>query len=56
MAFMIAGCLSAIAGYAGRIMLYENPFSFAGFMIQVVFITGAPVYYTASIYITLSKT
>jgi hypothetical protein len=32
---MIAGCISEIIGYVGRIMLYNNPFSFEGFMIQI---------------------
>lgn len=32
---MILGCLSEVIGYAGRIMLYNNPFSFVGFMIQI---------------------
>ncbi|KAG6006664.1 hypothetical protein E4U21_006809 [Claviceps maximensis] len=53
---MLLGCLSEVIGYAGRIMLYNNPFSFAGFMIQIVCLTIAPVFYTASIYVTLSKT
>lgn len=56
MVFMILGCTEAIAGYVGRILLYRNPFSFAGFMLQIVCITSAPVFYTAAIYITLSKT
>ena len=56
MAFMIAGCVSEMIGYAGRIKMYDNPFAFPAFMIQIVFITGAPVYYTAAIYLTLSKT
>lgn len=55
-AFMIAGCLSEVIGYAGRLVLYENPFSFPGFMIQIIFVTSGPVYYTASIYITICKT
>lgn len=92
---MLLGCMSEVIGYAGRIMLYNNPFSFAGFMIQIgrfdgiafaveggglniffffpqassfallsltwvlcflVCLTIAPVFYTASIYVTLSKT
>ncbi|KAG5950602.1 hypothetical protein E4U53_004766 [Claviceps sorghi] len=53
---MLLGCLSEVIGYAGRIMLYNNPFSFGGFMIQIVCLTIAPVFYTASIYVTLSKT
>lgn len=56
MAFMIAGCLSEIIGYAGRIVMYNNPFSFSAFMVQIIMITGAPVYFTAAIYVTLSKT
>ncbi|KAG5976135.1 hypothetical protein E4U55_007486 [Claviceps digitariae] len=53
---MLLGCVSEVVGYAGRIMLYNNPFSFVGFMIQIVCLTIAPVFYTASIYVTLSKT
>ncbi|OAQ70091.1 RTA1 like protein family [Pochonia chlamydosporia 170] len=56
MSGMILGCLSEVIGYAGRIMLYNNPFSFVGFMVQIVCLTIAPVFYTASIYVTLSKT
>ncbi|KAJ6441088.1 RTA-like protein [Purpureocillium lavendulum] len=56
MSFMIFGCLVEMIGYVGRIILYNNPFSFGGFMIQIVFITTGPVFYTAAIYITLSKT
>ncbi|KAF7561159.1 hypothetical protein G7046_g2969 [Stylonectria norvegica] len=56
MTFMILGCLVEMIGYVGRIIMYNNPFSFPGFMIQIVFVTSGPVFYTASIYITLSKT
>ncbi|CAI6089510.1 unnamed protein product [Clonostachys chloroleuca] len=56
MAFMISGCIFEMIGYGGRIMLYKNPFSFPGFLIQIITITGAPVFYTAAIYVTLSKT
>lgn len=55
-AFMVAGCVGEIIGYAGRILLYKNPFSFVGFLIQIIFITSGPVFYTAAIYITLSTT
>ncbi|CAG9948029.1 unnamed protein product [Clonostachys rosea f. rosea IK726] len=53
---MQLGCISEIIGYIGRIMLYNNPWSFIGFMIQIVCLTIAPVFFTASIYVTLSKT
>lgn len=55
MAFMLAGCLSEIVGYVGRIVMYKNPFEFIAFMLQIVFITSGPVYYTAAIYVTISK-
>lgn len=55
-AFMLAGCGVEIIGYVGRILLYRNPFSFTGFLIQVIFLTGGPAFYSASIYITLSVT
>lgn len=35
MAGMLLGCLSEAIGYVGRIMLWNNPFSFIGFMIQI---------------------
>ncbi|KAK2595294.1 Envelope glycoprotein [Conoideocrella luteorostrata] len=56
MVFMIFGCLVEIVGYGARIVLYKNPFSFMGFLIQIIFITTGPVFYTAAIYVTLSKT
>ncbi|KAL7915563.1 RTA1 like domain-containing protein [Trichoderma velutinum] len=52
---MILGCTSEIIGYIGRIMLWQNPFSFPGFMIDIVCLTTAPVFFTGSIYVTLSK-
>lgn len=55
MSFMMLGCIFEIIGYIGRIILYNNPFNFGGFMIQIVFITSGPVFYTAAIYVTLSK-
>ncbi|KAH7041328.1 parasitic phase-specific protein PSP-1 [Microdochium trichocladiopsis] len=48
------GCVEEILGYAGRIILYHNPFNFAGFMLQIVCIGSAPVFYTAAIYVTIS--
>ncbi|CAF3469251.1 unnamed protein product [Fusarium graminearum] len=52
---MLLGCMSEVIGYVGRIMMWYNPFSFNAFMIQIVCLTIAPVFYTASIYVTLSK-
>ncbi|KAH7322724.1 RTA1 like protein-domain-containing protein [Stachybotrys elegans] len=55
MVLMQLGCIMGMVGYAGRIMMWVNPFSFIGFMLQVVFITSAPVFYTAAIYVTLAR-
>ncbi|KAI8711655.1 hypothetical protein NCS52_01429600 [Fusarium sp. LHS14.1] len=55
MAFMAMGCVYAIIGYAGRVVLWKNPWSFGGFMLQMVCVTGGPVFYTAAIYVTLSR-
>lgn len=32
---MFFGCVTELIGYGGRIMLYKNPFSFDGFLIQI---------------------
>ncbi|KAM3465064.1 hypothetical protein NHJ6243_001863 [Beauveria neobassiana] len=53
---MLLGCVTEILGYVGRIMMWHNPFSYYGFMIQIICLTIAPVFFTASIYVTLSKT
>jgi hypothetical protein len=34
MVAMLLGCVDEIIGYSGRIMLYYNPFSFGGFLIN----------------------
>ena len=35
MAMMGCGCASEMIGYGGRILLWENPFGFAGFLVQI---------------------
>lgn len=70
--FMILGCVNAIIGYIGRLLMYENPFYFPGFMLQIskdcgpqsmapfdmsiVCVTSIPIYFCASIYMTLAET
>ncbi|KAI1773680.1 RTA1-domain-containing protein [Hypoxylon cercidicola] len=49
------GCITEILGYGGRVMLFYNPFSFAGFMIQIICIGCAPVFYSAAIYVTMAR-
>ncbi|KAH9883903.1 RTA1-domain-containing protein [Xylariomycetidae sp. FL2044] len=56
MGCMVVGCFTEITGYVGRILLYINPFSFAGFMMQIVCVGSAPVFYSAAIYVTITKT
>ena len=55
MSVMAAGCISEILGYGGRLMLYQNPFDFTGFLLQIICITFGPTWFTAGIYLTLSK-
>ncbi|ODA75833.1 hypothetical protein RJ55_08655 [Drechmeria coniospora] len=52
---MVSGCILEIIGYAGRIHLYENPFDFGHFLLQIICITLAPVFFCAAIYILLSQ-
>ncbi|KAI1738412.1 parasitic phase-specific protein PSP-1 [Xylaria scruposa] len=53
---VVAGCVSNVVGYGGRILLWQNPFSFAGFLLQIILVGSAPVYYTAAIYVTITRT
>lgn len=32
---MIVGCLNAILGYIGRVIMYYNPFNFGAFVLQI---------------------
>ncbi|RYP80417.1 hypothetical protein DL770_006222 [Monosporascus sp. CRB-9-2] len=50
------GCFSAVIGYIGRIIMHSNPFNFIAFMIQLLGVGVAPVWYCAAIYVTLSDT
>lgn len=51
----ILGCVTEIIGYIGRIMLHSNPFNFNDFLVQVICLTIAPAFLSASIYFTLTK-
>ena len=35
MGAMSVGCVSALLGYVGRVMMYYNPFNFDAFMLQI---------------------
>ncbi|EWY89044.1 hypothetical protein FOYG_10021 [Fusarium oxysporum NRRL 32931] len=55
MASMIAGCILEIIGYVGRLIIHDNPFDFIGFLLQIIMITIAPVFFSAAIYVLLSQ-
>ncbi|KAG9731184.1 RTA1-domain-containing protein, partial [Aureobasidium melanogenum] len=52
---MVLGCICEMIGYGGRIIMYDDPWSFDGFIMQIVCITIAPVFMTAAIYVTLYR-
>lgn len=52
---MALGCIGEIIGYGGRVLLYQNPFSFDGFIIEICCITISPVFFAAAIYVSLAK-
>ncbi|GKT96269.1 parasitic phase-specific protein psp-1 [Colletotrichum tofieldiae] len=56
MASMICGCVLEIVGYVGRLLIHDNPFDFEGFLMQIICITVAPVFFSAAIYVLLSQT
>ncbi|KAH8821984.1 RTA1 like protein-domain-containing protein [Xylogone sp. PMI_703] len=52
---MICGLILEVAGYAGRIMLHDNPFDFNNFIIYLVPLTIAPAFLTGALYLCLSR-
>jgi hypothetical protein len=52
---MALGCIGEMIGYGGRVLMYQNPFSFDGFIIQICCITISPVFFAAAIYVTLAR-
>ncbi|KAL3477014.1 RTA1 like protein-domain-containing protein [Aspergillus californicus] len=55
MVAMILGLIGEAVGYGGRIMLNKNPFKLDGFLMYLVPLTIAPAFFTAAIYLTLSR-
>ena len=47
------GCVTEVLGYAGRIWLYIDPFSFDAFVMQICCLTIAPAFYSAAIYLVI---
>lgn len=56
MAGLVCGCILEIIGYAGRLIIHDNPFDFNGFIIQIICITIAPVFFCGAIYVLLGRT
>ncbi|KAK4502097.1 hypothetical protein PRZ48_007908 [Zasmidium cellare] len=53
MSCMLLGCITEIIGYVGRIMMWDNPWMDSGFIMQIVLITIAPVFFAAAIYVMI---
>ncbi|OJD10453.1 hypothetical protein AJ78_08545 [Emergomyces pasteurianus Ep9510] len=51
---ILLGCVGEIIGYVGRLILYNNPFSINGFLIQICALTIAPALFTAGIYFCIA--
>lgn len=51
----VCGLLGEIAGYAGRLYLYQNPFNENYFLVYLICTTIAPVFTAAAVYLTLAR-
>ncbi|CZR62987.1 related to RTA1 domain protein [Phialocephala subalpina] len=52
---VMSGLILEIVGYAGRIQMHYNPFDPNPFLIYLVCLTIGPVFFSAAIYLTLSR-
>ncbi|GAB7364806.1 hypothetical protein MBLNU230_g5602t1 [Neophaeotheca triangularis] len=50
---MVIGSIAETLGYAAKLLLWQDPFSHTGFIMNVVLLTFAPAFYSAGIYYTL---
>ncbi|KAL6407372.1 parasitic phase-specific protein psp-1 [Ilyonectria robusta] len=55
LACMISGCILEVVGYIGRLIIHGNPFDFSGFLMQIICVTIAPVFFCSAIYVLLSQ-
>ena len=55
MGAMIGGCLLEVVGYVGRIGLYNDIFDNNQFIIYLVGLTIGPAFYSAALYISISR-
>ncbi|KAL8869413.1 MAG: hypothetical protein Q9174_004289 [Haloplaca sp. 1 TL-2023] len=47
------GCVGEVVGYAGRIIMHDNPWDETGFQMQICCLIIAPAFITAAVYLTL---
>ncbi|KAF7959728.1 hypothetical protein EAE96_001338 [Botrytis aclada] len=52
---MLTGLVFEIIGYLGRVQIHYDPFASNPFLIYLICVTIAPVFFTASIYMTYSR-
>ena len=52
---MIGGCALEVVGYIGRLMLHNDIFNNNSFIIYIVGLTIGPAFYSAAIYLSLSR-
>ncbi|KAF6220747.1 hypothetical protein HO133_003180 [Letharia lupina] len=52
---MLWGCICEVLGYIGRLMMHPNAFNLNGFLIQICCLTIAPAFFSAAIYLCLSR-
>ncbi|KAL8668782.1 MAG: hypothetical protein Q9168_006607 [Polycauliona sp. 1 TL-2023] len=53
MIVMTLGCLGEVVGYAGRLIMNNNPWDDTGFQMQICCLIIAPSFFAAAIYLTL---
>ena len=54
--FLVAlgiGCFMEVAGYIGRILMWQNPWDESGFKLQIVCLILAPTFVAAGVYLNL---
>ncbi|KAL4914838.1 RTA1 like protein-domain-containing protein [Aspergillus aurantiobrunneus] len=55
MVAMVLGLIGEVVGYGGRVSLHDDPFNGDAFLQYLVALTLAPAFFTAAIYLTLSR-
>jgi tellurite resistance protein TehA-like permease len=55
MSALLGGCLLEVVGYVGRIMLWDDIFNNNSFIIYLVGLTIGPAFFSAAIYLSLSR-